>query len=97
MKIGKKAIGLVAVSVWILFSIAYIAMDIWGDFQKEQVNAALQSGYQQGVTDTVTQAITQAENAKCEPFSIYNKDKKIDVINVTCLKQNPAPTDGVTK
>jgi hypothetical protein len=97
MKIDKKAICLVGTSVWILLSIAYIAIDIWDDFKKEQLNAALQSGYQQGVTDTVNQAITQAENEKCEPFSMYNKDKKIDVINVACLKQNTAQDGGASK
>lgn len=97
MKIGKKAIGIVAAAIWILFSIAYIANDVWMDFQNERINAALRSGYDQGVADTVSQAMTQAENEKCDPFSIYNKEKKVDVINVACLKQNTAPADGASK
>lgn len=86
MKAGRKIISIVIVLVWIVFSIVYIANDVWTDFQKEQINSALQSGYQQGVSDTVDQAMTQAENKECKAFSIYNKDKSVEVINTKCLQ-----------
>lgn len=91
MKARGKIIGIVVVLIWSLFSIAYIANDIWTDFQKEQINSALQTGYQQGVSDMVNQAITNAENTKCEPFSIFdkNKGKSVEVINTKCLQSAP--------
>jgi len=87
MKVGRKIIGMAVVLIWIIFSIAYIANDVWTDFQKEKINAALQSGYQQGVADTVDQAMTQAENKECKAFSIYNKDKSVEVISTKCLQK----------
>ncbi|MFA6096470.1 MAG: hypothetical protein WC788_02475 [Candidatus Paceibacterota bacterium] len=97
MKIDKKAVSLVAVSFWILFSVVYVAIDIWDDFKKEQLSAALQSGYQQGKTDMINAAISQAKNEKCDPFSIYNDKEQVQLISVSCLKQDPAPADGATK
>lgn len=51
--------------------------------KKKQLNQA----YNLGKTDTINTAIKQAENEKCEPFSIYSNEKQIQVINVNCLKQ----------
>lgn len=64
----------------------YIANDIWNDFKDEQINTALQSGYEQGVAATVNQTMTQAENKECKAFSIYTKDKSVEVINTKCLQ-----------
>lgn len=69
-----------------MFSIAYIANDIWSDFKTEQINDALQSGYKQEVAATVNQAMAQAENKECKAFSIYTKDKSVEVINTKCLQ-----------
>lgn len=92
MTITKQTVIIALVSIWIIFSVAYIARDLWGHFQIEQVNRA----YQQGKTDTVNAAITQAKNEKCEPFSIYTDKEQIQLINVSCLKQAepsaPAPS-----
>lgn len=87
MKLNRKMINIAFVFVWTIFSIAYIANDIWTDFQKEQIGSALQSGYQQGVSDTVNQALTQAKNEKCEPFSFYNEKEQVQLININCLQQ----------
>lgn len=97
MGINKKYVIASAAAIWILFSLAYIAFDIWDDFKKEQLSIAFQSGYQQGVSDAVSQALSQAENEKCEPFSIYNKEKRADVINTACLKQANSPENGDKK
>jgi hypothetical protein len=88
MKVNKKVLSVAIVFIWSVFSIAYIANDIWTDFQREQINVALQSGYQQGVADMVNDAITSAENEKCEPFSMFdkNKGKNVEVINIKCLQ-----------
>lgn len=94
----KKKIALMASTVfWVIFSIAYIAWDLWTDFQKDQLSVAYSQGYQQAVNDTVNQAMTQAENEKCEPFTIYNKEKKVDVINTKCLAQQSTGIDTQKK
>lgn len=87
MTISKQLIIVALVSIWIIFSLVYIARDIWGHFQIEQVSRA----YQQGKTDTVNAAIAQAKNEKCEPFSIYNDKEEIQLINIKCLQQVEEP------
>lgn len=91
MTITKKTIGITFVSIWVIFSAVYIARDIWGHFQTEQVARA----YNLGKTDTINAAITQAKNEKCEPFSIYNEKEQVQLININCLKQAEpsAPSD----
>ncbi len=54
---------------------------MWSDFQVGFLNQA----YQAGRTDTVNQLMTQAENTSCQPFSVFNDDKQVQVINVACL------------
>ena len=84
MEITKKTISMLLAVLWIIFSAVYIAWDRWNHFKNEKLAQA----YQLGKTDTVNQAIKQAENEKCEPFSIYNNDKQAQLINIKCLKQS---------
>lgn len=83
MIISRKTITITMLSVWLIFSLVYIPYDFWKHFKNEQLSNA----YNQGRIDTINQAIKQAENEKCEPFSIYSDDKQIQVVNVKCLKQ----------
>lgn len=64
---------------WIIFSVIYIAWDIWSDFKHGQmVNA-----YDQGRLDIVSSLIEQAE--KCEPITVTGLDKQIEVIATHCF------------
>ncbi|MBU3965303.1 hypothetical protein KJ695_01095 [Patescibacteria group bacterium] len=83
MNISRKTIFIALASAWIIFSLIYIPWDFWKHFKNEQLTQA----YQMGKADTINQAIKQAENEKCEPFSIYSDEKQIQLINVKCLKQ----------
>jgi len=83
MNISKKTIFISLASAWIIFSLIYIPWDFWKHFKNEQLSQA----YNLGRTDTINQAVKQAENDKCEPFSIYSNDKQVQVINTNCLKQ----------
>ena len=80
MTLSKKTILYVLISVWIVFSVAYIISDVWGDFKNTQILSA----YEQGRVDTINTLITEAEN--CQPFSIFSAEKQIQLININCLE-----------
>lgn len=83
MNISPKTIIIALASAWIIFSLVYIPWDFWKHFKNEQLKRA----YNLGRTDTINQAIKQAENEKCKPFSVYGNEKQAQLINVKCLKQ----------
>jgi hypothetical protein len=92
MRLTQKTIIIFLIGIWIIFSFVYIVSDFWKHFKNEQLAQA----YQQGKTDTVNQAIDQAENKKCEPFSVYNKDKQKEVwlVNVECVQSATKKESG---
>jgi len=66
------------VFLWIVFSIIYIVNNVWSDFKNVQLTQA----YNQGRTDTINTLIQEAE--KCQPFSVYNGEKDIQLIKKGC-------------
>jgi len=89
MSISKKTIVITLVSIWIIFSVSYIAWDRWDRFKNGQMVQA----YNQGKTETINAVIAQAKNDKCDAFSIYNDKEQVQLINVSCLKQ-PEPSSA---
>lgn len=83
MIISKKTIFLTLISIWLLSTFVYIPLDLWNHFKNEQLARA----YNLGRADTVNAAIEQAENDRCESFSISGNGKQAQVINIKCLKQ----------
>ena len=83
MTITKKLILNIILLIWIIFSVIYILYDIWSDFKLKALNQA----YQQGRADTINALIQQAE--KCDSIPIFSGEKKIEVINVNCVKTSP--------
>jgi len=83
MTITKKSAGTIIVGLWLVASTAYIALDQWNHFQVEKVDMA----YKLGRTETINQAIGQALSQNCEPFAIWNDQKRVQLINVACLQQ----------
>jgi len=83
MTITKKLILNIVLLIWIIFSVIYILYDVWSDFKLKALNQA----YQQGRADTINALIQQAE--KCDPIPVLSGEKKIEVINVNCLKTSP--------
>ncbi|EKD44588.1 MAG: hypothetical protein ACD_71C00087G0003 [uncultured bacterium (gcode 4)] len=79
-------------TLWVIFSFAYITYNMYDNFKTN----VIQNAYLAGQNDTVKALITQAENKECKPFNVYAGDKKVDLINVTCLQQ-AAPKTPETK
>ncbi|PIR12743.1 hypothetical protein COV49_04400 [Candidatus Falkowbacteria bacterium CG11_big_fil_rev_8_21_14_0_20_39_10] len=91
---SKQAIWGAALILWIVFSLGYIGYDQWQDFQVSKINQA----YQAGITNSVNSLITESE--KCQPIKVYNGEKNVEFIAVSCLQQGqnqaaaPAPEAG---
>jgi len=83
MTITKKLILNIVLILWIIFSVIYILYDVWSDFKLKVLNQA----YQQGRADTINALIQQA--GTCDSIPIFSGEKKIEVINVECLKTSP--------
>ena len=83
-----KNIAILLLTAWILFSAGYIVNDLWQDFKTKRTSAA----YEQGKTEIIQGLIQEA--AKCQPFNIFNKEQKVDLIAVQCLQQNREGTDN---
>lgn len=79
----KGNIFKIILCVWIILSVVYIGYDLWSDFRTKAINQA----YLAGKNDTISQLFKEAERPECQPISVYNNEKQIQLINVTCLKQ----------
>jgi hypothetical protein len=78
LKAAAKKILLIILGLWIVFSVGYVLRDQWIKFQNRQILAA----YQNGVANTLRTLMSQAE--LCQPVSLMDGDKKIELIKVGC-------------
>lgn len=83
-KIGKKIL-LAILWLWIIFSLGYIVRDQWLKFQLTQT----QDIYQQGVADTIRTLMVQTTT--CQPITLQDGDKTIQIIAIACLQQAQQP------
>lgn len=77
--LSKKTIFHLFIFLWIVFSVVYIAWDLWSDFKNVQMFRA----YEQGRADMVSALIQETE--RCEPVEVRGSEKQISVIGVHCL------------
>jgi len=81
MNFSKKTILHLFIFLWIVFSVVYIAWDLWSDFK----NVQMVQVYEQGRIDTISALIQEAE--KCEPVLVTGAEKQISIISVHCLTE----------
>ncbi len=74
----RKTILYVLVFLWMVFSVVYIANDVWSRYKKVQLVQA----YEQGRTDIINQLIREAE--KCEPIPVFSEGKEINLLKIGC-------------
>jgi predicted negative regulator of RcsB-dependent stress response len=77
-KLPTEGIGQIILAVWIIFSVVFVANNVWQNFQVNQVQQAAGAGYQQAVVDLVKQAET------CEAFPINIGETAIELQKVGC-------------
>ncbi|MFH0776856.1 MAG: hypothetical protein V1936_04575 [Patescibacteria group bacterium] len=79
-KLQTDNVGQVILAVWIIFSVVFVGNSVWQNFQVNQVNKAVQAGYQQAVMDLMQQA------SKCDPFPVNLGEQKIELQQLNCTK-----------
>lgn len=77
----------VVLMVWIVFSVLYIAQDLW----RSGIATSYRLGQQAGAGQLVSQTIAQAQ--KCEAFTMFSDAGRVELINVACLQQAEATTE----
>jgi hypothetical protein len=82
MHITQNQMIKLAVALYVVLSFAYILLTGWNNFKTNYAQRA----YAEGQAATVNQVIQQAESSNCQPFAVYNEEKQIQLINVTCLE-----------
>ena len=80
MKIEVKNFLKWFAAVWIVFSVLYIAYDLFDWFR----NWVLASAYQTWMTDGFVSVINEA-NKGCTGFSVTAAEKQVTLISVECL------------
>jgi hypothetical protein len=72
--------GELVLIVWILFSIMYVAQDVYKDLRSLPVETA----YTKGKTEVINSVVSSAQ--KCQPFNVASQAGTAQLINVACIK-----------
>lgn len=72
----------VSLLLFIVFALIYIGYDLYSDFKAKYINQS----YLSGKTDVISMIIKEAEKPECQPVSVYNEQKTVQLININCLK-----------
>ena len=83
----KKEILKTILIIWLFAATSYVVFNEWNSYKAKGIQAA----YQQGITDTIGKLINQTQQNPCQPVDVSLQDKKIQVVDATCL---PASTRG---
>lgn len=94
--VPRQAVIRALLTIWVLFSLGYIAYDLWSDFQVTRVNAALQQGFAQGRAQAVNDLLTQAKS--CTPIPITIDGQVVDqFVSLTCQQNTNVPASDAAK
>jgi hypothetical protein len=79
---SKLSVGKITLVAWIVFSVCFVAYSAWGYMGGKVYN----SGVKQGQVQAVNALLQQA--SKCEAFSVYAGENKVELVNVACLEKS---------
>jgi len=77
----KNDIPKTIVIIWLFAATGYVVFNEWSGYKEKGIQAA----YQQGVADTVSKLIDQAQKNPCQPIDVNLQDKKIQIVDAKCL------------
>lgn len=81
LQLNAAGLAKLAVGLWLIAATAYFVWDRWEHFK---ANAA-EEAYKNGQADAVKRVIQQAQN--CQPFDVYAGEKRVQLIEIGCLKR----------
>ena len=81
----KKPINLSTyfIAAYILISLVFILFTLWNDFKINVIQNSFNSGY----AASVRQIMNEASKPECKPFTVFESEKRTELINIACLKQ----------
>ena len=104
MKVNKATIIFVTLIIWAVFSIFYICVDVWRDFQITQLQQILIKGREEGAMNaygSVGQAAIKQVQDGCKELIPLNlgkdaegKDITVNLINAECLNEKEGEVEA---
>lgn len=91
MTIKKDKIWKYVLILYIVLSLAYILNSLWNTILVQYG----QRSFNQGREATIEQLIQQSQ--QCEPFSVYNTEQEVQLINVSCLEKTKTEEQAEAK
>lgn len=88
MKINKATVAFIILIVWAVFSLVFIIVDAWRDFQVNQ----LQQAFNQGSASAISQIFSRTKD--CEAVNLFSGEEEINLVRVSCLEQAPEQVPG---
>lgn len=74
----------ILVTLYVLFSLGYIANDLWIHFKNDELSKAINYWRTSAFTDVV-----KVFSKDCKSYSVtWDDNKSIDLISTACLQQN---------
>jgi hypothetical protein len=91
MKLSGFSKTQIALGLWLVFSIPFVAYMAYS-FVRISI---MQASYQAGQADTITRLI-QTVKKECKAVPIYADSEQVEIVDVSCLKQANTTGSGVS-
>ncbi|MBD3270463.1 hypothetical protein GF376_02970 [Candidatus Peregrinibacteria bacterium] len=88
MKKEGNKIGKTIIIAWLVLATGYVAINEYFRLN----NFVYASGFSAGQESAVSELIKLS--GQCEPIPVFMNDQQVELINVACLQQQAAPTQG---
>ena len=88
-----------AQKLWILFSIPFIGFSLWKTVEENFYLRGVQEGSKRAAEVIYRDIIVKASNQECKTIFVEQKGRKVDLINIDCLrrKENSKPDGSLAK
>lgn len=83
---GMNVIGKLIIAGWMIFSIPFVIYQGWVYLEIQYYQRGVRDGAQQASDAAYGDLITKASNPGCKPVFVQQGQRKIQVINLQCLK-----------
>ena len=90
-----KIIIAAVTTIWVIFSLLYIANDIWKDFKVLRYNTEV--SYRSGYVTAINEVINLVEKNPCNIIPLHSGEKEISLVNIECVKNADTSEDAVSE
>lgn len=81
----KKSVSLSTyfIGAYIVISLVYIFFTLWTNFKTNVMERSFNNGY----AASVRQIMEEASKPECQPFTVFEGEKRIELVNIGCLQK----------